>query len=335
MAGENYINHIALVLDASGSMNMHRSSVIRVADTLMSHLALRSKEMNQETRVTVYTFDDHVECAVFDKDVLRLPSIATLYHIGGTTALIDATVQSQADLAQTAQMYGDHSFLTYVLTDGQENASHKYKATDLQILLASQAENWTVGVFVPNASGVFEAKRFGFPAGNIATWDTTSSQGVEEVGRFIRDSTDAYMQARTTGVRGTRTLFSTGADAVNKQTVAAANLTPAKTGSYFLVPVPKDAVIKEFVESTGNPYKIGRSYYQLMKTETIQGNKALAVEEIKTAKVFMGDGVRKMIGLSDLTERVRPNHNPEYRIYVQSTSVNRKLIAGTRVLIQP
>lgn len=335
MAGENYINHVSLVLDASGSMRRHQSSVITVADKLMAHLAVRSKEMDQETRVTVYTFDDTVKCAIFDKDVLRLPELSKYYQLGGMTALIDATMQSQLDLAQTAQMYGDHSFLTYVLTDGAENASRKHKVTMLKTLLDEAPENWTIGAFVPDAQGVFEAKRFGFPAGNIAVWDTSSEQGIEEVGRLIRDTTDAYMKARTTGVRGTRSLFSTGADAVNKATVAAARLDPMKTGSYFLVPVPKDAVIKEFVESTGNPYKIGRSYYQLMKTETIQGNKALAVEEIKTAKVFIGDGVRTMIGLSDMTVRVRPNHNPEYRIYVQSTSVNRKLIAGTRVLIQP
>jgi len=332
---ENYINHVALVLDASGSMRMHENAVVRVAGELMRHLAQRSEEMNQETRVTVYTFDDRVKCCVFDKDVLRLPSIKDLYRIGNTTALIDATVQSMLDLEQTAQMYGDHAFLTYVLTDGQENASRKFTASLLRERLEKAPENWTFGVFVPNAQGVFSAKNYGFSAGNIATWDTASSQVIEEVGKIIRQSTDAYMTARTSGTRGTRSLFSTGADAVNAQTVQAAKLTPMQTGSYFLVPVPKDSVIKEFVESTGNTYKIGRAYYELMKTETIQGNKALAVVDNKTHRVYTGDGVRSMIGLSDLSVRVKPNHNPDYKIFVQSTSVNRKLIAGTRVLILP
>lgn len=333
MGSENYINHVALVLDRSGSMRGHEHSVVTVADKLMTHLALRSKEMDQETRVTVYLFGDNVECVIFDKDVLRLPQLSKFYKIQGMTALIDATMQSQLDLARTAQMYGDHSFLTYVLTDGQENVSRKHTGTDMKQYLDRLPENWTVGAFVPNAQGVFEAKKFGFPAGNIAVWDTTSEQGIEEVGRIIRASTDLYMQARTTGVRGTRSLFSTGADAVNAATVKAAALTPMKTGSYFLVPVPRDAVIKEFVEATGNKYRIGHAYYQLMKTETIQGNKALAVVEKATAKVFVGDRVREIIGLADLTVRVRPDHNPEYDIYVQSTSVNRKLIAGTKVLI--
>jgi hypothetical protein len=33
--------------------------------------------------------------------------------------------------------------------------------------------------------------------------------------------------------------------------------------------------------------------------------------------------------------RVKPNHNPKFTIYVQSTSVNRKLLAGTKALILP
>ena len=335
MGEENYINHISLVLDASGSMAMHQGAVILVADQLMAHLAQRSKEMDQETRVSVYIFDDEVKCVIFDKDVLRLPQLSKYYKIGGMTALVDATMQSQLDLAQTAQMYGDHSFLTYVVTDGQENRSRRYTPANLHKLLEEQAENWTIGAFVPDVHGVHEAKRFGFPAGNISTWNTGSTQGIEEVGRVIRRSTDVYMTNRAAGVSGTNTLFSTGADAVNSQTVAAARLTPLKPGTYFLVPVPKDSVIKDFVESTGNPYRVGRAYYQLMKTETIQANKALAVVERKTAKVYTGDGVRGMIGLPSVEVRVKPNHNPDYDIFVQSTSVNRKLIAGTKVLIQP
>ncbi|CAM5271568.1 hypothetical protein SDIAM26S_05691 [Streptomyces diastaticus subsp. diastaticus] len=51
-----------------------------------------------------------------------MPSLKQLYRVGGMTALLAATLTSQRELAQTAQLYGDHSFLTFVLTDGQENA---------------------------------------------------------------------------------------------------------------------------------------------------------------------------------------------------------------------
>src|SRR5690349_14651809 len=123
MAGENYVNHVALALDASGSMAVSGKAraLVTVADGLIEYLAARSKELNQETRVTVYTFDERVKCAIYDKDVLRLPSIADFYKIGGMTALLDATLLAIDDLRLTPQKYGDHAFLTYVLTDGKNN----------------------------------------------------------------------------------------------------------------------------------------------------------------------------------------------------------------------
>ena len=329
---QNYINHVALVLDASGSMGKHKVQLIKVADDQIKYLARRSKELDQETRVTVYMFADKVTCLIYDKDVLRLPSIADLYTVGGNTALIDATLLSQEDLKLISEKYGDHSFLTFVLTDGEENRSF-CEPQLLAALLNNLPENHTVAALVPNQRAKFEAKRFGFPADNIAIWDATSDEGTTEAGVTIRRAVDSYMVARSTGVRGTRTLFSTGKDAVNEQTVAATGLTPLSKSQFQLIPVPKDAVIKDFVEATGRTYVTGRAFYQLMKPEAIQANKVLAVVENKTAKVFVGDGVRALVGLPDMEVRVRPGHNADYTIFVQSQAINRKLIAGTKLLL--
>lgn len=330
---QNYVNHIALVLDASGSMDRHATALIKVADDLIAHLALRSKELDQETRITVYTFAASVKCVIYDKDVLRLPSIRTLYRAGGWTTLIDATLLSQADLALTPEKYGDHAFLTYVLTDGQENRSVGRPA-DLVKRLASLPDHWTVAVLVPDMNGKFEAKKFGFPADNIAIWDATSAHGMAEAGVTIRTATDTFMTNRSSGIRGTRTLFSTGAEAVNQQTVAASGLTPLKPAQFHLIPVNEDGVeIREFVQNCGLPYVLGRTYYQLSKLETIQPQKSIAIVEKKTNKVYIGHDARQVLGLPDVEVRVRPTANAEYTIFVQSTSVNRKLKQWTKLLV--
>jgi uncharacterized protein with von Willebrand factor type A (vWA) domain len=117
---QNYINHIAFVIDKSGSMSGIINQVVQVFDNQIQHLAARSRELNQETRVSVYLFDDRVECLLFDMDVMRMPSLASHYHASGGTALIDSTLQALSDLSLTPQKYGDHAFLIYALTDGQE-----------------------------------------------------------------------------------------------------------------------------------------------------------------------------------------------------------------------
>lgn len=332
MLDSNYVNHIALVLDASSSMEYRAGQLIQAVDAQIRYLARRSQELDQETRVTIYTFNEQVRCVVYDKDVLRLPSIASLYQPRGRTALIDAVRLSQDDLAKTPTMYGDHAFLTYVFTDGEENAS-RHSGVRLHQLLTTQPDNWTVAVFVPDLNGKHEARRFGFPENNIAIWDINSNTGVTEVGELIRKTTDAYMTNRTKGIQGTRTLFSMGTDVVNPDTVKAAGLKALDPSEFFLVPVPKDTVIKDFVESTGRTYKLGKCFYELSKPERIQANKQVAVVERATAKVFTGKAARDLLGLPDIEVRVKPDGNPLFKVFVQSTSINRKLIAGTQLLM--
>jgi hypothetical protein len=336
MTSQNYVNHIALVLDASLSMTRHRAEVVRVVDDQIAHLGRRSTELNQETRVTVYTFNDTARCVIYDRDVLRLPSIAEFYRPSGNTALIDATLLSLDDLMLTPEKYGDHAFLVYVLTDGEENRSNPGSQARLIRTLQTLPDHWTVAALVPNAQGKHEAKKFGFPADNVAVWDITSVDGLVEAGATITRATDAYMTSRATGVRGTRTLFSTGADAVNKATVAAAGLKPLDFSQFTLIPVPPQwngKQIRDFVTDAGLPYVVGRSFYQLSKRETIQPQKQVAIVEKKTAKVYVGREARQLIGLPDTEVRVFPDFNPDYTIYVQSTSVNRHLVTGTKVLV--
>jgi hypothetical protein len=296
MARENYINHVVLVLDASASMHPHRSELIRVADGQVKYLARRSQELDQETRVSIYSFNDRVQCLIYDKDVLRLPSISSLYRPGGMTALVDATLKSLDDLEQTATLYGDHAFLAFVLTDGQENRSRNHPST-LVHRLNHLPTNWTVACLVPDQRSVFEAKGFGFPPDNIAVWDAQSAAGVAEVGETIRRATDNFMEARATGVRGTRTLFSTGLDAVNASTVHD-TLTPLAKNAYDILPVHHDAPIREYIYSRGLDYTIGKAFYQLTKTENIQPQKQVAIREKSTGRVYWGDesqpGVRRV-----------------------------------------
>lgn len=340
---QNYINHVALVLDASSSMSHLRNKVVEVADQQIAYLARRSQELDQETRVTVYVFADKVECVIYDKDVLRMPSLKQLYRVGGMTALLAATLKSQRELAQTAQLYGDHSFLTFVLTDGQENASHRCPDVpsqsqrtlrqDLATMIETQQDNWTLAVLVPDQMGRREAMQCGFPKDNIAIWDATSTRGLEEAGQVIREATEKFMVGRTKGIRGSRAVFSTGAETVNRKSIEAAGLTPVDQTRYQLLSVDRAAAIREWVVESGHTYRTGGAYYQLSKVEKVQARKQIAVLEKKTDRVYTGPEARALLGLPDAEVRVKPDHNDDFTIFVQSTSVNRKLVPNTRLLL--
>lgn len=329
---QRLINHVALVLDGSSSMSSHTGNLIQVADEQIRHLALRSEQLSQETRVSVYLFADEVECLIFDMDVMRLPSIHDLYRAQGMTALVDSVIKSQNDLSTTSQIYGDHAFLTFVLTDGMENRS-KNSWTKLSGYVSGAEENWTVGFLVPGQSGVTYMSRIGVDKGNVAIWDASSSKGLVDSFSTIRTATDNFMNNRATGVRGTRNVFSTGVDAVNKTTVSS-NLTPLAKSKFTLLEVEDKTRIDEFVKYNLGNYYSGKGYYQLTKTETIQAAKNIIVVEKSTNKAFSGPQARSLIGLPvGESVRVRPDRNPEYDIFVQSTSLNRNLMPNTRLLV--
>lgn len=328
---QNYINHIVFVVDASGSMRGLETEVVKVFDAQIKHLAIRSKELDQETRVTVYLFNNAVNCLIYDKDVLRLPSLKDYYQTNGGTALIDGTVTALDDLALTPQKYGDHAFLTYVMTDGEENTS-KFTQFDLSKKIKALADNWTLAVLVPNQTGVHEAKKFGFPANNVQIWNTTVD-GIEKAGETMKIATDNFMVARSKGLRSTKNLFDLDVSKLTA-TAVATNLNQLSADQYVLIPVHNDSVIKPLVESwTKVSYTKGSAYYQLTKPEKVQGYKQICIQDKVNGKVYSGVNARQMLNLPAHEVKVNPASHGMFDIFVQSTSINRKLMKGTKLLV--
>jgi hypothetical protein len=336
---QNKINHIVVAIDASASMDHLATAVIKVTDNLVADLASQSKQMDQETRLTIYSFDTETKCLIWDMDVLRVPSIAKLYKVNphGWTALIDASLTAITELGQVTQIHGDHSFLMYVITDGVENRSRN-RADALSRAIANLPENWTMGALVPNFQGVAAAKSFGYPPGNVMTWDAGSVRGVEEVGATMTASTQSFMVARSTGAKSTTNLFG-AANAVSKAAVAASGIKPLDPRSYDLVHVPQipeKTWIMNYVRDTlGLPYRLGNCFYELTKREKIARDKEIAIREKRAPNnIYLGFEARQLLGLPDADVRVAPGHNPDYTVFVQSKSTNRHLVPQTTLLIR-
>lgn len=334
---QRLINHVALVLDRSGSMSNHAKNVVKVADEQIINLMRKSEELKQETRVSIYSFGSSVDCLIFDMDVLHLPSIEDLYKIHGCTLLYDAYAKSQLDLGSTSQIYGDHSFLTLVITDGEDTDS-KLSGFDVGKMVGSAPENWTTGFLVPGKNSLTLLKRYGVPENSIFIWDAADAQGMLDVGRKLTDVTTSYMTARSQGVRGTKSLFvqaPTDAAHVNAKTVAK-TCKPMDRSSYSLHDVKQRQQIGDFVNDTlkMGPYYVGKGFYQFMKPETIQGDKAIVVVNKHTGQAYEGVNARSLIGLTPNVEaKVKPADNPDFDIFVQSKAINRNLIPGTKMLL--
>lgn len=326
---QNYINHFWLDLDASSSMKGYETTLVDVVDKMIAGMAEKSTELEQETRITINTFATHGQRKnlVWDKDVLRMPSIRGLYKAYGWTAMVEGVCQSVDEMLTIPTMHGDHSFVGYVVTDGDENDSRDKHA--LKPRVARMPENWTLAALVPNTHGVTYAKTYGFPSENIQIWDATSVKGVQEVIHRIQTSTSDFMDARTRGVRGSKSLFS-----LNPLTAADIkdHMMPLAVGQFRMFPIYTDTRADDFVQSMmGRKIVLGEVYYQLTKTENVQGYKKIAI--LHNGNIYVGKNARSMLGLGSADERVAPDNHRDYTIFVQSTAPNRKLIEGTKTLL--
>lgn len=330
----NYINHIAFCIDKSGSIRNAglEKSIISVFDGQIKRLKANSNLLGQETRISLYLFNEDVECVCFDVDIDNVPSLKSIYRANGDTALIDATLNCIDDLSDISTKHGDHGFLAYIITDG-ENRINSNLSSKLSKTINSLPENWTLAALVPDADGVYECKKFGFPAGNIQVWKTTT-RGVEDAGESIYRATSNYMSHRSKGMTSTRSLFTLKADKLDK-TLVRRNLEELPVRNYRLLNVNRDIPIKDFVESwTKEPYRAGSAYYEINKPEIIQSNKNICVQDKLSGRVYSGAQVRKLLDLPNFTVKVNPvTYNAKFDLFIQSNSSNRRLIAGTKLLL--
>ena len=88
----------------------------------------------------------------------------------------------------------------------------------------------------------------------------------------------------------------------------------------------------------GLQFKKGRGFYEFTKSVTVQPYKEVVLLDNTTGAMFSGDDARTMIGLPAMDTggnvQLHPGPLPGFTAFIQSTSVNRKLLAGTKFLYE-
>lgn len=127
-------------------------------------------------------------------------------------------------------------------------------------------------------------------------------------------------------------------NALNKRTTSkrfkAPKLTPVTPGRFQLFKVRSDDAIRPFVEKQGLDFKKGKGFYELNKPTEVQDYKEIIIVENSTGDMFTGDKVRDILklpksGMVNIGKREIERLTEDHKVFVQSTSVNRKLTAGS------
>ena len=201
------VNHVAFVVDRSGSMAPISARIVEIFNDQLLKLKLLHKTSNQQTFVSLFTFSTAAdEPRIHALPVSGLRPLKRL-RCEGMTALFDATGKAIDELRSVGDD-GDPavSFLVIVLTDGHENSSTLYR-TKLPALISSRQKTgrWTFAFLVPTG-GVAACQRLGIPDENVQPWTTTTA-GVDAMGRAMNRCVERFYAARAKGERSTLRVF--------------------------------------------------------------------------------------------------------------------------------
>lgn len=116
--------------------------------------------------------------------------------------------------------------------------------------------------------------------------------------------------------------------------------TPVKHGRFQVINVLNDISIKDLTQQYGLVFKTGRGFYQFTQRVEIQKNKDIVMRDDSTGAMFTGQDARTLLGLPPhcsavlSPEDVKKLHGENVTVFIQSTSNNRKILAGTQFLYE-
>lgn len=110
---------------------------------------------------------------------------------------------------------------------------------------------------------------------------------------------------------------------------------PVHPSRFQVLIVEKDCDIRGFVTANGLIFKKGHGFYEFTKSVKVQDYKEVIVQDRATGEMFTGDEARELLGIPvGASAQVKPDKLCTYLGFIQSTSVNRKLLAGTSFLYE-
>lgn len=242
------------------------------------------------------------------------------------TALLDA-------IGHAATILGNRNTeaqLIQLTTDGDENASRNWQVENLKALLLARADRLTLAVAGPSGAK-YLMSRIGLSPENFKSWDGVTETSFRATTQATTSAIATYTQARSKGTRSVSNFYTVDPSKLNAAGVRSmlAKVEPTE------VQVVAKKMAGRAIADAFPKFEKGKHYYQLMKPEYIDESKELVVHIKDKGEYRLGSrSARMLLGLPETGRiRVKPvETTAPFEVFVQSASVNRKLVEGQKLL---
>lgn len=335
---------IALIRDHSGSMSRIARAAARDYNATISSVREAAHTTGQETIVSVlelgYGSTSSVRVIIDGQPVNALTPInESSYSTNGGTPLWDSVGDAIENLQRHPRANDpEAAFLVSLTTDGQEQHSTRYSARSICALMEKliATDKWTFIFRVPRGD-VKALVRLGVHEGNILPWDQTEA-GVQAASVATTAAFTDYMSGRSRGMKSTTRFFANLAEVTPEQVKASLRDISGEVQLFGITTADHDKLIRDHVEHVlGDKMLKGAAFYQLTSAQLkVQGYKLIAIRDQKTGAVYCGPAARQMLGLpTNQDVKLTPENLGQFDVFIQSTSVNRKLVGGTTLMYWP
>jgi hypothetical protein len=333
--------YIGISRDHSGSMNCIARAAARDYNNTITATQRAASANAIETALSVVRCGGGVQ-----RDVACIPIGAaqlleeSAYRTDGhNTPLFDSVSMLVDDFLKLPDAADpETTFVIMATTDGQNNAG-RVTAPELgrRIRELVATDRWTFVFRVPRGYAK-DLVNMGIEPGNILEWEQTE-KGVAAASVANETAFNEYYASRSVGVRSTKTFYSSMKSVTSADVKATLRDISGEVQLFPISSADDGKQIRTFVEARlgGKPMAKGAAFYQLSHAEDkVQGYKLIAVRDRTTNAIYSGDAARDMLGLPrGYDARVRPGDHGNFDVFIQSTSVNRKLCAGTQLMYWP
>lgn len=334
---KNAKTYLEVIRDHSGSMHSLARAAARDFNATIAATQRASAANSIPTVASVTECGGGVRRVTSFAPIDRIEAMAeSRYSTGGGTPLFKSVLQSIENLKRVPDYNNPEvTFIVMATTDGQDTDGGAAEMTRL-IRELQNTDRWTFVFRVPR--GYAQAMiRLGVEPGNILEWDQTE-RGVQASTQANDQAFQDFYTSRAAGVKSTRTFYVSSAN-VSEADVKKLGDISAEVSLWPVSAKENETQIRDFVESRLNGAAMlkGAAFYQLVKTEDkIQDYKLVAIRDKDSGQIYCGPEARDLIGLPRYGDaRVRPDTAGKWQVFVQSTSVNRKVSGGTQLLYWP
>lgn len=332
-------HYVGIIRDHSLSMRSLTTAAKK--DYNDSLRVLREAQKNSNIETIIYTLKcgvgphrDLNEFEVLNSNVDRVQELAYYEAVGGSTPLFDA-VKLMIDKLKQVPDYTDPkvAITLEVTTDGQNNSGvvRGYELSHL-IKTLQATDRWTFTFRVPRGYASSLAS-MGIPHDNILEWDQTE-RGVEIASTQRAEAFTQHYDRLSKGTTSTRSFYADTSHLTKKD--VSSSLVDISGEVDIWTNSGNEMQIRDFIETkTKQPFVKGKAFYELKKRErTVQDYKIIVIRDRQSRRIYGGQQARNLLSLPTIGNiSLAPGNHKGFDIFVQSTSVNRKINNGDRVLV--